>query len=76
MSADDWKIYYSEKIKMKYAVNKKSGVVRTEDHQNYSVVEQGHFIKNDLEITKPVHNVKKIFDGVIVGVEMEANDGK
>lgn len=65
MSKEDWKYFYSNILKMKYAVNKKSGRIMTEDKIEYSKKEVDLIIKNG-SFSLNSHLVKKIFKGQII----------
>ena len=59
-------IYFkSNSLNMIYAIHK-SGNLMTEDKVFYSKKELSILIKNNIEITKAIHNVKKIFKGEII----------
>ena len=62
---NDWTYHYSKTLEMKYSWNPKTGVVWTEDRVKYSPKEI-ELLKGS-EITKEVHELKKMFEGEIVG---------
>lgn len=65
MAKNDWKYFYSNSLKMKYAVNILTGKIMTEDKIIYSKKEVDLIIQKG-KLKPGVHEIKKIFDGEIV----------
>lgn len=61
----DWIYYYSKTLEMRYKWNTKTGEVMTEDRVIYTKEELDRL--EGSEITKEVHELKKLFRGEIVG---------
>jgi len=60
----NWVYYYSKTLNMKYAYNKDTGEVVTEDKIKYTKEEIDTLIGG--QITPEIHNIKKIFNGKVV----------
>lgn len=64
----NWIYYFSKALNMKYAYNKETGEVVTEDKVKYTK-EEIDTLKGG-PITPDIHNLKKIFNGEVVNKDV------
>lgn len=69
MSKSNWLYFFSKALNMKYAYNKQTGEVYTEDKILYTPDEIN--ILKGKEITPDLHNLKKAFNGKIINKTKE-----
>ena len=70
-----WNYYYSEALKLEFAIHKDSGWVYFPDGVKYSPEEINVLSNEGGVIELSVHNVKKIFNGEIVKNEYGNTNG-
>jgi hypothetical protein len=62
----DWKYFESKILKMKYAVNRRTGELMTEDKVLYDRKELDILIRKKQNISPEIHMIKKIFNGSLI----------
>ena len=67
---EGWTYYHSETLNMKYAVKETplGPEVMTEDKVRYGVAEIAVLNAAGMEVGKALHNVKRVFSGMVVDV--------